>query len=102
MLDGEMMQKSKMTVALVFSAAGAFTGARPGFVFKMGELGLGYYPDRPPLQATAAEAEDKKKKKKKQKKKEVKKDKQERRKEGNVEAMFDFVVSVSRQARSLG
>jgi hypothetical protein len=75
MLDGEMMEKSKMTVALVFSAAGAFTGARPGFVFKMGELGLGYYPDRPPLQATAAEAEDTKKKKKKQKKKEVKKDK---------------------------
>ena len=69
------MQKSKMTVALVFSAAGAFTGARPGFVFKMGELGLGYYPDRPPLPASAAEAEDKKMKKKKQKKEVKKRDK---------------------------
>ena len=68
------MQKSKMTEALVFSAAGAFKGARPGFVFKTGELGLGYYPDRPSLPAAAAEVEDKKKKKKKQKnKKEVKK-----------------------------
>ena len=72
MLDGEIVQKSKMTEALVFSAAGAFKGARPGFVFKTGELGLGYYPDRPSLPAAAAEVEDKKKKKKKQKK-EVKK-----------------------------
>jgi hypothetical protein len=76
MLDGEMMQKSKMTVALVFSAAGAFTGARPGFVFKMGQLGLGYYPDRPPLPASvAAEVEDKKKKKKRLKKEAKNKDK---------------------------
>ena len=60
-----------MTEALVFSAAGAFKGARPGFVFKTGELGLGYYPDRPSLPAAAAEVEDKKKKKKQ--KKEVKK-----------------------------
>ena len=71
MLDGEIVQKSKMTEALVFSAAGAFKGARPGFVFKTGELGLGYYPDRPSLRAAAAEVEDKKKKKKQ--KKEVKK-----------------------------
>ena len=71
MLDGEIVQKSKMTEALVFSAAGAFKGARPGFVFKTGELGLGYYPDRPSLPAAAAEVEDKKKKKKQ--KKEVKK-----------------------------
>ena len=75
MLDGEIVQKSKMTVALVFSAAGAFKGARPGFVFKTGELGLGYYPDRPSLPAAAAEVEDKKKKKKKQKKEVKKKEK---------------------------
>ena len=31
--------------ALGFSAASAFEGARPGSVFKMGELGLGYYRD---------------------------------------------------------
>lgn len=75
MLDGEIVQKSKITEALVFSAAGAFKGARPGFVFKTGELGLGYYPDRPSLPAAAAEVEDKKKKKKKQKKEVKKKEK---------------------------
>ena len=31
--------------ALGFTAAGSWQGARPGFVFKMGELGLGYYRD---------------------------------------------------------
>ena len=75
MLDGEIVQKSKMTEALVFSAAGAFKGARPGFVFKTGELGLGYYPDLTSLPAAAAEVEDKKKKKKKQKKEVKKKEK---------------------------
>jgi dynein assembly factor 2 len=31
----------------VFEAADAFAGSRPGFVFKMGSLGLGYYTDKP-------------------------------------------------------
>ena len=33
--------------ALGYSAASSFEGARPGFVFKMGQLGLGYYRDGP-------------------------------------------------------
>ena len=28
-----------------FAAAAAFQGARPGFVFKAGSAGVGYYPD---------------------------------------------------------
>ena len=28
-----------------FAAAAAFQGARPGFVFKSGSAGVGYYPD---------------------------------------------------------
>jgi len=28
-----------------FEAASSFQGARPGFVFKSGDAGLGYYPD---------------------------------------------------------
>ena len=31
---------------LGFSAAKAFEGARPGYVFKMDKLGLGYYLDK--------------------------------------------------------
>ena len=32
--------------ALGFSAVGAFAGPRPGYVFQMGALGLGYYHDK--------------------------------------------------------
>ena len=48
--------------AVRFEPAGAFAGARPGMVFKMGEQGLGYYTDtaasagaaaRPPAAVTA-------------------------------------------------
>ena len=38
--------------ALGFSAADAFEGARDGAVFKMGELGLGYYTDDGPRAIT--------------------------------------------------
>ncbi len=42
----------------VFEEATAFAGSRPGFVFKMGSLGLGYYTDKPMhLQAVANEDE---------------------------------------------
>ena len=40
--------------ALGFSAAEAFEGARPGFVFKMDELGLGYYREGSAPPAAAA------------------------------------------------
>ena len=33
--------------ALAYHAAAAFDGARPGFVFKLGARGLGYYEDAP-------------------------------------------------------
>jgi dynein assembly factor 2 len=43
----------------VFEEAAAFAGSRPGFVFKMGSLGLGYYTDKPlHLQEVAAVANE--------------------------------------------
>ena len=38
-------------IELRFFPADCFTGAIPGHVFKMGELGLGYYPDLGPGEA---------------------------------------------------
>ena len=47
----------------VFEEAAAFAGSRPGFVFKMGSLGLGYYTDKPlhlqEIATAAREKEDK-------------------------------------------
>ena len=45
----------------VFEEAAAFAGSRPGFVFKMGSLGLGCYTDKPVHMqeiATAAQEEE--------------------------------------------
>jgi hypothetical protein len=47
---GEQVVQTRRVVGAngeVFEAADAFAGSRPGFVFKMGSLGLGYYTDKP-------------------------------------------------------
>ena len=41
-----------------FTAADEFEGARPGFVFKRGVAGLGYYPDLVGEQLAALESEN--------------------------------------------
>ncbi len=38
-----------------FEPSAAFSGARPGFVFKLGPSGLGYYPDSPPTPAATTQ-----------------------------------------------
>ena len=40
---------------LAFDPREEFAGARPGFVFRLGYLGVGYYEDRPPHLQSAAE-----------------------------------------------
>lgn len=47
------MASTTAATALGFSPAVAFEGVMPGAVFKMGELGLGYYSDGPQTMATA-------------------------------------------------
>ncbi|GKY99345.1 hypothetical protein MPSEU_000889500 [Mayamaea pseudoterrestris] len=40
--------EGKESMAVPFLHSASFTGSRPGYAFKMGESGLGYYFDKPP------------------------------------------------------
>lgn len=60
-LDKERAAAVKHEQAEDFMAAKKFRGGRPGYVFKMGKKGLGYYKDTPPTPAVTLKAAKKRK-----------------------------------------
>lgn len=52
--DASYAQKSAGAIDSVYNPATAFSGARPDYVFKLGHMGLAYYPDAQPADSATA------------------------------------------------
>merc|ERR1719356_1842998 len=82
--DGEGVKEEGAEGRMFFEPASSFQGARPGFVFKMGPRGLGYYRDAKQEMLKAEKKEQKEEEKQEKKDDEKKEQKVEQKQEPTV------------------